>query len=456
MSASDQKKTVVFLIYHGMGHFNACFRMARILSKDHNVVFAGVEFFKDYVEGQGFMYYPLKTVPFAMGFEWWINEQKKSKHLYLDTLKDRWSNNIYKSRQAELLQLMHDLSPDYLFLDSLQSTDFIPLYNFLKERKTKFAFIQTMLPTAIQKDRPPLNSLVLPDDKTGIQKAIRKFNLSRLSKTIKQKIQFFGMDDASIFKKNIRRNNIPEKYISKHKAILGFSFQNVREFILTPFEFDFPDSTRSEQQHYIGFLPDFNRVEVSDVEYFKIDVSIRQKISDTNAQLIYCSFGSVKTEDTKAIHNFFQRLINAVRNKNYIVIISNNTIHHKKEAFENLPDNLYILKAAPQLEILAKADAFITHGGLNSIKESIYCGVPIIVYPPQDTTDTMGNSSRVVYHQLGLRGDLTSDTEQEIAAKLQEVLTNNLYKESIYRLREIDDRYTEHFISRFNSVRALD
>jgi UDP:flavonoid glycosyltransferase YjiC (YdhE family) len=456
MNASVQMKTVVFLIYHGMGHFHACFKLGRILSNDHDVVFAGVEFFKDYMEGQGFMYYPLKTVPFGMGFEQWINEQKKSKHIYLDTLKDRWTNSTFKSREAELLQLMHDLSPDYLFIDSLQSTDFIILYNYIRERHTKFAFIQTMLSTTIQKDIPPINSLVLPDDKTGIEKSVKTFNLHRLKKIAKQKLKFFGMDDTAIRKKNIQQNNIPDKYISKHKTILGFSFQNITELVLAPIEFDFPGAAKAEYQYYIGFLPDFNRVEVSDIEYFKIDSRIRKEISDTNASLVYCSFGSVKSEDTKAVYNFLQKLINVVRNKNYVLIVSTNSIHHKKEEFANLPNNVYMLKAAPQLEILSKADAFITHGGLNSIKESIYSGVPMLVYPLHNTTDTMGNSSRVVYHQLGLRGDLISDTEQEIDEKLQAVLTNILYKENIYTLRDIDDQYTENFLGHFNNLRAID
>jgi zeaxanthin glucosyltransferase len=456
MNSQDQIKTVVFLVYHGMGHFNACFKIARILKKDHDVVFAGVEFFNQYVEGQGFIYYPLKTVPFGMGFEQWINEQHKSKHPYLDTLKDRWTNTIYDSREAELLQLMSDLSPDYLFIDASQSTDFIVLYNYLKLKNTKFSFVQTMLPTTIQDDRPPINSLALPDDKVEIKKAIRKFKLSRLKKIVQQKLKFFGMDDTAIIHKNKKRNNVPTRYTSKHHTIIGLLFQHVSELILAPAEFDFPNITTLAHQRYVGFMPDFNRIEVSDVTYFKIDSLIRKKISDTNAKLVYCSFGSVKTEDTKAVHNFIQRVINVARTNNYVVIISSNTIHHKKEEFQNLTDNVYILKAAPQLEILAKADAFITHGGLNSIKESIYSGVPMLVYPLHDTTDTMGNSSRVVYHQLGLRGDLIADTEKEIDRRLQEVLTNNLFKKNIYAMREIDDQYTEKFLDHFNSLQGID
>jgi MGT family glycosyltransferase len=37
----------------------------------------------------------------------------------------------------------------------------------------------------------------------------------------------------------------------------------------------------------------------------------------------------------------------------------------------------------PQLEVLQRASAFITHGGMNSIHEALYYGVPLILIPHQ-------------------------------------------------------------------------
>jgi zeaxanthin glucosyltransferase len=448
-------KIVVFHIYHGMGHFNACFKIARMLSKSYDVVFSGVEYFKAYMEGQGFMYYPLKTVPFGMGFEKWINEQQKSKHLYFDILKDRWKNSIYKDREAELLQLTKDLEPDYLFIDSFQSTDFIVLYPYLKEQKTKVGFIQTMLPTVVENDYPPMNSLVLPGNRKEINESIRQFKRQRFKKKLKEKLQYFAMDDEAIVKRNANTNKIPKKYLSKEKSIVGIPLTNIKEFVLAPVEFDF-QKKQNNDRHYLGFLPDFNRIEISDVTYFQVDEEIRKKIKGTNAKLIYCSFGSVKSSDTRAVDTFLQKLINAAQGKNWIIIISINATHHKQNEFKNKPDNVYFLKAAPQLEILERADLFITHGGLNSIKESIYSGVPMLVYPLHDTTDTNGNSSRVVYHQLGLRGDLLKDNEANIVEKIEETISNQQYKNNIYTLREIDDQYTEKFMEHFNLLSSVE
>ena len=35
----------------------------------------------------------------------------------------------------------------------------------------------------------------------------------------------------------------------------------------------------------------------------------------------------------------------------------------------------------PQLEVLGRASAFVTHGGMNSVSESLYHGVPVVVIP---------------------------------------------------------------------------
>lgn len=444
-------QTVIFLVYHGMGHFNACFRIAKILQQNYNVVFAGAGFFRDYMESQGFMYYPLKTVPFGMGFEAWVNEQNKGKRIYLNSLKDRWRDTLYKSREAEFNQLLHDLSPDYIFIDAYQSTDFIVLYPYLKERSIKVGFIQTMFPTSISENYPPINSLVFPGDQKGIKKAIKKFHFTKFRKKIKQEILYFGMSDEAIISRRIARNGIPREYRSSETALRGVAFSTIPEFVLAPKEFDFEETISTDRRHYIGFMSDPDRIEISDMEYFKIDSIILKKLRDTQGSLLYCSFGSVKTNDTYAVNSFIQKLLETVRNHNCIVIISVNSILQDQN-FDNIPENAYFLKAAPQLEILKRADVFISHGGLNSIKESIRAEVPMLIYPIHSDTDTMGNSTRVVYHKLGLRGDLLGDSEEDIGKKLEALINDDTFKENISKLRKIDETYSGKFMEYFKDL----
>jgi MGT family glycosyltransferase len=51
--------------------------------------------------------------------------------------------------------------------------------------------------------------------------------------------------------------------------------------------------------------------------------------------------------------------------------------------FGPLPGNVIVHQSFPQLDVLAGADAFITHAGLNSIHESLWAGVPMVAVPQQ-------------------------------------------------------------------------
>jgi MGT family glycosyltransferase len=51
------------------------------------------------------------------------------------------------------------------------------------------------------------------------------------------------------------------------------------------------------------------------------------------------------------------------------------------EALGDPPPNVIVRPYMPQLEILKRADVFITHGGMGSSSEGLWYGVPLIVYP---------------------------------------------------------------------------
>ncbi len=52
-------------------------------------------------------------------------------------------------------------------------------------------------------------------------------------------------------------------------------------------------------------------------------------------------------------------------------------------ALGEIPPNFVVRPSVPQLAVLAQADAFITHGGVNSIHEGLYFGVPLLLIPQQ-------------------------------------------------------------------------
>jgi MGT family glycosyltransferase len=49
--------------------------------------------------------------------------------------------------------------------------------------------------------------------------------------------------------------------------------------------------------------------------------------------------------------------------------------------FEPVPDHVRLEAYLPQPVILERCDAFVTHGGFNSVEEALAAGVPMVVVP---------------------------------------------------------------------------
>lgn len=442
---------VVFLIYHGMSHFNACFRMARLLEENYEVTFAGFGFFQAHVKAQGFSYYPLKTVPFGLGFEHWVNTTlEKKKNAYWHSLKDRWNDRLFHLRDAELHKMIITLRPDYLLIDAWQSTDFIVLYPYLRSHGIKTAFVQTMLSSTLDKDFPPLNSLASPTPRSS-RKAHWQFHADQWMWTLLQKLKFIGKDNTAQINYGIERNKIPQRYLSKKKSLLSPAFNHIDEFILAPLEMDFPGRPLLPHQHHIGFMIDTQRTDAITKSFQEIETLL----STASQPVLYCSFGSLAYEHTDPIIRFLEKLIAVAKTKAYLLIIAS-PIRAVRDNFKTLTPNTVIADSVPQLEVLLRASVLITHGGFNSIKESIDATVPMLVYPVYKHTDQRGNAARVLYHGLGLIGNLQRDTEAQIEEKLHELITNPAYKEKTAQLKRSGSAYPDsHFLELFNAIRPL-
>jgi MGT family glycosyltransferase len=91
-----------------------------------------------------------------------------------------------------------------------------------------------------------------------------------------------------------------------------------------------------------------------------------------------------------------------------------------------IPDNFIVRNYVPQLDVLQHADAFITHGGMNSVHEGLYYGVPEIVVP--NHLEQLLNGKRVAETETGILlgakypyGRVTAEElRQALAAVLQQ------------------------------------
>jgi MGT family glycosyltransferase len=65
-----------------------------------------------------------------------------------------------------------------------------------------------------------------------------------------------------------------------------------------------------------------------------------------------------------------------------------------------VPRNFLVQAFVPQLDLLQKVDLFITHGGMNSVNEALYYGVPLIIVPRQ--IEQALNGRQVARHGAGV------------------------------------------------------
>jgi UDP:flavonoid glycosyltransferase YjiC (YdhE family) len=427
----------LFLCYHGKGHFNPCFNLARTLQKSHEVLFAGVQFFYKYITSQGFSYYPLKSVPFGLGLEGWVCEQQNKKPVYIYALKARWKDELYINREHELTKLLDAFEPDVILLDTHQTTDFVVLYPLLKTRKIRLALVHAMLTSVVRDDFPPVNSLVFPGDHAGIAHEIKLLQHKKQKRLYQQSLRYLGMSDDVIIQRRLRKNDIPPRYISAQQRFYGLVLKGLQEFIFLPREFDFKEAVVSPDQHYVGFQIDYERSEAGNETYTDVRMKILQK-KTAGKKVIYCAFGTVPIDDAQTFLSFINKLIVALADLDVVLLLATSL---DAGDVHNTNDAIYILNYVPQLDVLRYTDVFITHGGLNSIKEAIDQAVPMLVYPGESVMDPPGNSTRVVYHELGLRGDMKTDTVEDIHTKINQLLTVQKFKESVAKLKQVNRSY---------------
>lgn len=204
---------------------------------------------------------------------------------------------------------------------------------------------------------------------------------------------------------------VSKSFNLKEKDIVRELTENCpdKNFIYTIREFQIENENFPEMQyHFIGPSLSSRKETSGNINFEK-----------TRHPVIYISMGTMINHSIK----FYNKCFEAFGNKNLTVIIS---LGHsiKKEDFSQIPQNIQLYSFVPQLEVLKNCDLFITHGGMNSVNEAIYFGVPMLVLP-------VGNDQPAVakrVEELGLGKKLNAKT----------LSAQTLYNESVNIIAKSD------------------
>ena len=146
-------------------------------------------------------------------------------------------------------------------------------------------------------------------------------------------------------------------------------------------------------------------------------------------KLIYVAVGTVY----KANLAFFRACLHAFADPVYQVILSVGKAIDP-DSLGPAPDNIRVEQYVPQLSVLEQADVFITHGGMNSISESVMYGVPMIVVP--NTVEQAINAARVEQLGAGLYLDPGRLRATDIREAVQSVFVDPSMGMGLRRIRE--------------------
>ncbi|MDJ1505768.1 glycosyltransferase [Xanthocytophaga agilis] len=449
-------KKILFITFPAKGHINAILGIAKILQQHYKIYLTGgVDPALDlYVEKQGFEIVKLANCCPNLSFVDEVNYLKRFGKNKKDVILNRISHNEYKLRKQLLNELIERLEPEIIFLDSFIGSDFVNIYPCIKNTCTKFFLLNTMLASYLpylplpQSDR-------LPDQKLNTWFEWYLFLVKDSLRELKEKILLVGNTTRQIVRRQARQLAIPAKYKLIDQLPLGIGFTHVKELILCPQEMEFQPYTsplrrvfttrsvsrlsRENDRIYLGSQIALNRQE----QINKNDIARLVHLLNQPLTFVYISFGTLYQKQRQMLSEFISRIIDVSTAFDSVQFIISGLFNHTAAPTSNVA----IFDYVPQTYVLPKASVFITHGGLNSIKESIHFCVPMIVYPVNPNYDQPGNAARVVHHKIGLRGCLHKDTRQIIKDKINDLLTNPSYRDNISRLQErTRQRYTEQTI----------
>lgn len=140
--------------------------------------------------------------------------------------------------------------------------------------------------------------------------------------------------------------------------------------------------------------------------------------------LLYLSLGSLGSADVELMRS----LVASLGGERYRVIVSKGP---QADEFE-LTDNMVGAEFLPQTSILPQVDLVITHGGNNTVTESLYFGKPMVVLPL--FWDQYDNAQRLDETGLGVRLDTYGHTPEELTGAIDRLLAD---RELAQRLEEM-------------------
>lgn len=412
----QENKSVLFALYPEWGGFMPMMALAKAFSRrGWDVLFVlppegdeklslhsqQVEHYKKYIEEQGFQYKLLR--PFPKRFGGMLTQTRRETEILANILEDT-------------IKIIKECNVGLVLIDSIIS--FVAIAAI--ESGVPYVGVGTAFAGFINSKIPPSDSSFIPDRSSWsslivlLDWMLLAF-VARLFITFRPKYflrYYFGI--GAFVRSRARAAGLTVGF-----SDYGPMFKSPLHYLM-PKRLDFEPRPGAE---YLGCVVDLSRAD----EDFKMD-----RLSGTKP-LIYCSLGT-RSWEYPASKRFFRVALKTFQQRQDYEFVLNIGNTCEVEDLGEIPDNVYACKWVPQMAVLRKSSMMITNGGMNTIKECICLGVPMIVLPARN--DQPGNAARVVYHGLGVRGDLRWIEHRELSRLINQISSDKSYIKNIKQMQK--------------------
>jgi MGT family glycosyltransferase len=394
---SEESSTIVFFPEGAFGPTNNCVGIGDVLRRrGHRVVFIVEESFAGTLEAQGFEERLMRLTPPPQTEEapgqFWKDFIRDTAPVFRTSTRQQLADFIAPTFQAlidgakyvdeRLREIIDELEPDLIVEDNVVAFPALPACG------RPWARIMSCNPTEMKDPEVPPPFSGLPSDDTG------------------------GWDEYW------------HAYRDAHRELHAEFSEFCRQRGAPPLPAD--DFIHESPWLNMYLYPDevdYHRARPLGPTWHNLQASVRatdpawelpDQLRGGEEPLVYLSLGSLGSADVELMEKLVAELAEAP----YRIVVSKGPQHTEFELAGNMAGEEFL----PQTEILPKVDLVITHGGNNTVTESLYFGKPMVVLPI--FWDQHDNAKRIDETGFGTRLDTYRHSGEELTGAIERLLAD--------------------------------
>jgi UDP:flavonoid glycosyltransferase YjiC (YdhE family) len=384
---------VTFFIWPEPGHVAPAASFARsLIGRGHRCRFAGFPDFEETFTSRGLEFVPIGERAIPRG------SVEHALALVTSALSDSLAHFASDSP-------LGPEPPRFAVIDSI-----FPIAALAAVRAgSRVVMLGSGLPYSREGTLPPLTTGILPRGELSSLRAAIAWGARLASRAVLRRA--FATAGRPDLLRTLRsaavRARLPTDVVIP-EAARGYGLR-LPELVLCPIEFELPHRPPSHRRYVEPAATDPHRPQ----DGFPWG-ELRER-----AGLVLCAFGSqTHRYGARTLTRIFRGVLRTARaHPELDFVVAHGALDPARLGAR--PGNVVLARSVPQPALLSRARAFVTHGGLNSIKEAISASVPLLVFPM--VNDQPGNAARVVFHGIGRRAS-TWASEVEVASQIDALL----------------------------------